>query len=555
MGNKLYELYSKLREKVAPSDIYEATLSILYLKKVGESQGEKDLKKVLKLIKDEHLKFFVTEIFDKYNALTDIYNYFNYDNKTAIDLIENFAGDNSNCLTFENATPKCLINLCKELLDINVSDDVLDFCSGYGDFIYNVAHTCMYRSLSGIEINTRAVAISKIKAYLSNLNYDIIQNDVFVINDKKYSKIFADYPMGMQIRYMPSSKRVVDELKNASYGNLTSADWVFNYKICEMLKDDGKAVVITTNGPLVNSTERAVREFFLKSGLIETVIALPEKLLKNTSIPINIVVLSKYWKAGIRFVDARNIYVKGRRNNDLSDENIKRILNLCGIDSDLSKKVSLEKIFAENSVLNPSRYLDTPANKIINGIEFGSVIKSITRGAPLSGSDLDMIVSDEKTDYQYLMLSNIKDGLIDDDLPYLKAIDQKMEKYLIKDKNLVMSKNGYPFKITVFEKTNGRRVLANGNLFVIELDDKKVNPYYAKVFFDSEAGIAALKSICAGSTIPNISQESLRKVLIPNISLDEQQQIVNKYLAKKDEIEHLKKQLAKAIDGLNHIMD
>jgi type I restriction enzyme M protein len=206
-------------------------------------------------------------------------------------------------------------------------------------------------------------------------------------------------------------------------------------------------------------------------------------------------------------------------------------------------------------VLNPERYLSKTIEMIENGIEFGNVIKSITRGAPLSGADLDRMVSTEPTDNQYLMLSNIKNGLIDENLPYLKEIDKKYEKYYINDKNIVMSKNGYPFKVSVFEKQGNRRVLANGNLFVIEIDETKANPYYIKAFLDSEAGISALKSITVGSTIPSIGLESLKKIIIPSISLEEQQVIVNKYLAKKDEIEYLKKQLTKAIDSLNHILD
>lgn len=554
MDNKLFELKSRLRGMVEPSDIYDVILSIMYLKKICKERNEQDFESALKQIKDENIKLFITELFDNYNSLVNIYNATDYDEKSAAEFIENISNDNYGPLMQENSTPKCLISLCKELLNIEENDDVLDFCSGDGDFLYRVAKNCNYKTLSGIEINTRSVAISKIKAYLTDTNYNVNQNDVFLVNDEKYSKIFSNYPFGMQVRYIHSSREVVEDLKARSYGNLISADWAFNYKICELLKGNGKAVVITTNGSLINNSEREVRDFFLKSSLIETVIALPEKLFRATSVPVNIIVFSKGWKDSVRFVDARNIFVKGRRTNDLSGENIKTILNLCKNDSKVSKKVPLVDIFKENSVLSPARYLEITDKKVENGIEFGSVIKSITRGAPLSGTDLDQIISSEKTDFQYLMLSNIKDGLIDDELPYLKTIDKKLEKYLIQDKNLVMSKNGYPFKTTVFEKRHNK-VLANGNMFVIELDEQKVNPYYIKVFFDSEAGIAALKSVCAGSTIPNISQESLKSILIPNISLEEQQQIVNKYLAKKDEIEYLKRQLAKTLDGLNHIMD
>lgn len=44
---------------------------------------------------------------------------------------------------------------------------------------------------------------------------------------------------------------------------------------------------------------------------------------------------------------------------------------------------------------------------------FGDVIKRITRGAQLNAKALDEITTTVPTDMQYLMLANIKNGLID----------------------------------------------------------------------------------------------------------------------------------------------
>ena len=62
--------------------------------------------------------------------------------------------------------------------------------------------------------------------------------------------------------------------------------------------------------------------------------------------------------------------------------------------------------------------------------------------------------------------------------------------------------------MAVAEVKKGMKMLGNGNLFIIELDNEKINPYFIKAFFDSEAGTAALNSIVVGATIPNISAES-----------------------------------------------
>ena len=94
----------------------------------------------------------------------------------------------------EYSTPACLIKLCCRLLNISESDNVLDLCSGIGSFVNYVSNNYECKTLSGVELNTEAVAISKIKSYLTNANYSINQNDAFLYESRLYSKIFANYP-------------------------------------------------------------------------------------------------------------------------------------------------------------------------------------------------------------------------------------------------------------------------------------------------------------------------------------------------------------------------
>ncbi|WP_192932871.1 hypothetical protein [Lachnobacterium bovis] len=109
------------------------------------------------------------------------------------------------------------------------------------------------------------------------------------------------------------------------------------------------------------------------------------------------------------------------------------------------------------------------------------------------------------------MIANIQNGMISKDLPYLKEINPKLDKYCIGNKNLLISKNGSPFKVAVAEIEDEKKILANGNLFIIELDEKQVNPYFLKAFFESEIGEATLNSIVVGAVIPTISVSALKK--------------------------------------------
>ena len=153
------------------------------------------------------------------------------------------------------------------------------------------------------------------------------------------------------------------------------------------------------------------------------------------------------------------------------------------------------------------------------------------------------------------MLANIKNGLIDKELPYLKSIDKKNDKYCLSNHCLILSKNGYPYKIAVAEVKEGQRILGNGNLYIIELDEEKADPYYLAALFGSEQGTAALKSITVGATIPNIGVEQLTKLVIPIPPIEKQKEIADKYKTVKDEITMLQLKLEKAKNRMAHIIE
>ena len=189
----------------------------------------------------------------------------------------------------------------------------------------------------------------------------------------------------------------------------------------------------------------------------------------------------------------------------------------------------------------------------MDGVPFETIIKSITRGAPLAARDLDDIASVLPTDYQYMMLANIKNGIIDKELPYLKEIPPRFEKYCIHKGNLLLSKNGYPFKVAVAEPPEDKTILANGNLYVIVLDTEKVDPYYVKAFLESDQGIVQLKRITVGATIPNIGVNQLNTIQIPLIPIEEQHKMALRYQAVLDEIELMRRKIERAENSLKTI--
>ena len=401
-------------------------------------------------------------------------------------------------------TPESLGKLAEELLEIKANDKFADFCCGAGTVVADVVKNHPTVEAYGFDKLVSSIAIAKIYSDLSEGKITFEAKDIFELgldedNGRRFDKIFANYPFGMRIKELGLGNQYLEQLEKRipSVSKATSSDWLFNSLMVDMLSEDGKAVGIMTNGSTWNQSDSAIRSYFIENGLIECVIALPARLFAGTAIATSMIVFSRNNK-GVRLVDASELFVEGRRVNELSYENISLIINAAKNDSDISMYVSAEQLRDNDYVLSMNRYI---VHYVADGMAFGDVIKRITRGAQLNAKALDEITTTVPTDMQYLMLANIKNGLIDKELPYLKSIDKKNDKYCLSNHSLILSKNGYPYKIAVAEVKEGQRILGNGNLYIIELDEEKADPYYLAAFFGSEQGTAALRSITVGATI------------------------------------------------------
>lgn len=72
-------------------------------------------------------------------------------------------------------------------------------------------------------------------------------------------------------------------------------------------------------------------------------------------------------------------------------------------------------------------------------------------------------------------------------------------------------------------------ILANGNLYFIELDKNKVNPVFVLAFLQSEMGMSQLSKYAKGAAIKSISINDLKRIQIPNLSKEKQDLIAEEY--------------------------
>ncbi len=435
-------------------------------------------------------------------------------------------------------TPSGLAVLAAKLMNISSGKKVADLCAGTIPFIRDCKALGIDCDFLGSEIKTSIYNLAALRADILG-NITVTHEDSLKLSGK-YDYVFCHSVFGVKWKYY-----------YPDCGHLASADWLFAQKCIELLDNGGKAVCIMTNGSTWNQCDLKMREKFIRSGFIETIVALPAKIYSNTAISSTLMVLSKGNKE-VNLIDASNIFTSSRRTNLLLEDNIADILKAVGTTSSISCIVSNEEIAANDYELYPENYTKKKPD-IANAVQFSKLITRITRGAQIKASELDELVCESKTNTRLLMLSDMSKGIISEKLPYLSKLEKRYEKYCANDGNIILSKNGYPVKTAVTSISGKEKVLVNGNLYIIELDRSKVEPYFLKAYFDSDKGQAQLKSICVGVSLLNIPVEALKKMQIPMRSMSEQKKIADNYLKKQQEVIELQKQLEAAEQELKEV--
>ena len=491
-------------------------------------------------------------------------DYYCHDIWPVLDRLKIYGFDEDNLLAYllfnndledslrEASTPRGILKLAAKILDVQENESVLELCSGKGNFFVELALLRENIKYTGIELSMANNFIANIRASVLERDISLFLSDAMTYKAKNQAdKLFANYPFLINVPDMENivkdMEMLPDNIKRAS------SDWIFNLKLVEQMKSGGKAVAVMTNGTTWNSTDKKIREYFVKSGFIEATILLPPKLFPGMSVATTLVIFS-HGNTNIKMIDAGENFTKEGRRNVLSDNDISDILDLLQKDGKNSITISIKEIEENDYIINASRYLEK-APEIKDGVAIANIVKSITRGAQLRASDLDENKSAEHTNYRYIMLSNINDGdIYFTDNQYLKDIQTNLKKFCVRNNSIVLTKTGSPdFKSAVVQVAEGMEILATGNMFILEIDETKANPYYVQALFDSELGRALFKSIYVGSAIPTIPLEKLRKLEIPLPSLEEQNIIGEKYKEELGRIADLKEKLLTSREKLKRI--
>ncbi|RYD85742.1 MAG: type I restriction-modification system subunit M [Verrucomicrobiaceae bacterium] len=353
----------------------------LYSEKLGKTQADKN-KKLCSIISEiaKGLSGFSSDI----DALGDAYEY----------LIGQFAAG-SGKKAGEFYTPQQISDILSAIVTLDSQEpatgkkdrlaSVLDFACGSGSLLLNVRKRMGPHGIGkiyGQEKNITTYNLARMNMLLHGVkdtefeiyHGDTLTNDWDMMRELNparkpaFDAVVANPPFSY--RWDPTDTIGDDaRFKNHGLAPKSAADFAFLLHGFHFLKDEGVMAIILPHGVLFRGgAEERIRTKLLKDGHIDTVIGLPANLFYSTGIPVCILVVKKCKKPDdVLFINAAEHFVKGKRQNQLTEEHIAKIIDTYQFrreEDRYSKCVGMERIAEEGYNLNISRYISTAEQEV-----------------------------------------------------------------------------------------------------------------------------------------------------------------------------------------------
>ena len=420
-----------------------------------------------------------------------------------------------------DATPEGIITLSEKVLDIKSDDVITEYCAQYFEFSLYEALRHQDWSISAYEDSHYFFSITVAKQQMMeldnlNINYEV---DTLCKSDK----IFVNLGDWSTVAHA-----VNEELDNDLDKNLDNvpSEQTYTRDICLAavwsLKENGRAVIIMRAGQLSGKEAEDIRKFLVEGNYVCGVIALTEKLYDKTWNNTYLLILERN-SSKIRFCDARNKYntefIKGKRLNYLSEEDIQEIYRDYSSGNDFSVTVDIEEVKGNDYVLLPQRY--TSVNVYKEKKKLGDLILDISRGITLSGSEINQYMG--KGGVKCVTPASLSNGIISKTFYFDQDSFTKKINYTGYG-DLLINKTGKPIKAAV---TDGKYVVV-GNTYILKMDRRKIDPYYLKCFLESPKGQSEIEKYSVGANTPLISIANLKKIEIPIFDKEKQGEITKK---------------------------
>ena len=294
-------------------------------------------------------------------------------------LIKNFAASGGQ-KAGEFYTPPEVSDLIAELLDPQKGDSICDPACGSGSLLMKCGrkvvanHNSKEYALYGQEAIGSTWSLAKMNMFLHGEDNHKIEWGDTIRNPKLLDKngdlmlfdiVTANPPFSLdKWGYEQAENDKFDRFRRGLPPK-TKGDYAFISHMIETLKPvTGRMGVVVPHGVLFRgSSEGKIRQKLIEENLLDAVIGLPEKLFYGTGIPAAILIFKKQKSDdSVLFIDASREFKSGKNQNNLTEENIAKIITTYRARESVDKYAylaTLQEVKDNDYNLNIPRYVDT----------------------------------------------------------------------------------------------------------------------------------------------------------------------------------------------------
>jgi len=294
-------------------------------------------------------------------------------------LIKNFAAT-SGKKAGEFYTPPEVSELMAEIVDPQAGDEICDPACGSASLLLKCANQIRKEdgskkfALFGQEAIGSTWALAKMNMFLHGIDNhklewgDTIRNPLLLDENgglKHFDVVVANPPFSLEKWGHEGADGDPYARFRRGVPPKSKGDYAFILHMIETLKPKtGRMAVVVPHGVLFRgSAEGKIRQKLIEENLLDAVIGLPEKLFYGTGIPAAVLVFRKdKTDNNVLFIDASREFQAGKNQNQLSNENIAKVVATYkqrDTRDKYSYVASLEEIQENDFNLNIPRYVDT----------------------------------------------------------------------------------------------------------------------------------------------------------------------------------------------------
>lgn len=294
-------------------------------------------------------------------------------------LIKNFAASGGQ-KAGEFYTPPEVSDLIAELLDPQKGDSICDPACGSGSLLMKCGrkvvsnHNSKQYALYGQEAIGSTWSLAKMNMFLHGEDNHKIEWGDTIRNPKLLDQngdlmlfdiVTANPPFSLDKWGHDTAENDKFDRFRRGVPPKTKGDYAFISHMIETLKPTtGRMGVVVPHGVLFRgSSEGKIREKLINENLLDAVIGLPEKLFYGTGIPAAILIFKKQkFDDSVLFIDASREFKSGKNQNNLTEENITKIVETYRARKSVNKYAylaTLQEVKENGYNLNIPRYVDT----------------------------------------------------------------------------------------------------------------------------------------------------------------------------------------------------